>query len=64
MHDDLHLVAGVLEEVLGVLVPYVPGVVVADLRDDVAPLEDALGGRPESHLKDDDALGKCKCIGC
>lgn len=50
MYNDFHFIASVPEESLRVLVSDVPGVVVADLGDDVAPLKNPISGGPKSYL--------------
>lgn len=50
MYNDFHFIASIPEESLRVLVSYVPGVVVADLGDDVAPLKHPISGGPKSYL--------------
>lgn len=50
MDDDFHLVPGIPEEILCILVPYVPGIVVSDLRDDVPSLKDSVSGGPKPYL--------------
>ena len=53
LYYDFDVASSVPEEMLGVLVPYVSGIVVADLRDDVPALEDAIGRRTKAYFCDD-----------
>lgn len=50
MYNDFHFIASIPEESLRVLVSDIPGVVIADLGDDVAPLKNPISGGPKSYL--------------
>lgn len=50
MHYDPDIISRIFEQRLGILMPYIPSIVVSNFADDVSPLENPISWGTEPHL--------------